>query len=59
MAENWNPIQENFSLMSRDDQLELVEHFDNKVESLGEMLFGDRATKDDFECFAKGLDDSA
>ena len=23
------------------------------------MLFGDRATKDDFESFARGLDDSA
>ena len=59
MTENWNPIQENFQLMSNEEKLELIDHFDNKVDSLGEMLFGDRATKDDFEAFAKGLDDSA
>ena len=58
MKENWGPIQENFNLRSEDERLELIDHFNNKVEDLGEMLLGENANKDDFENFAKGLDES-
>ena len=46
MKENWGPIQENFNLRSEDERLELIDHFNNKVEDLGEMLLGENANKD-------------
>ena len=58
MTENWSQIQENFHAQEEQDREDMLEHFNQAIEELGDQLFGEDASKDDFDRFVRGLDDN-
>ena len=49
MVENWDQLQEKFADYSESEKEEMIDHFNNTIENLGDMLFGDDANKEEFE----------
>ena len=57
VTENWNQIQESYKAQEENVRKEIYYLFHNQVENLGETLFGEEATPDDFNCFCQALND--
>ena len=58
MTENWSSIQENFQSQEEQDREDMLEHFNDAIEELGDQLFGEDASVDNFDRFVRGLDDN-
>ena len=57
MTENWSQLQENFQTQEEVERDEMIEHFNDAVDELGDQLFGEDANMDDFDRFVRGMDD--
>ena len=49
MTENWATIQEAFQSSTGEEQEGLVDHFNNVIDELGDVLFGDDCTPGEFK----------
>ena len=57
MQENWEQIQEKFSGQTESEKDEMLEHFNNALDSLGDTLFGEDASPEEFKNFVNVLAD--
>ena len=57
MCENWDPLQEKYQGQPQSEQEEMLDHFNNAVEGLGDALFGDDSGVEEFQTFANDLDE--
>ena len=58
MVENWDQLQEKFADYSESEKEEMIDHFNNTIENLGDMLFGDDANVDDFEQLVSSFEET-
>ena len=57
MVDNWDQLQDKYKNQSVEDREEMMDHFNGALNNLGDTLFGDDATPDDFRQFVGGLED--
>ena len=57
MQENWEQIQEKFLGQTESEKEEMLEHFNNAIENLGDTLFGEDASPEEFKNFVNDLAD--
>ena len=57
MVENWDQLQEKFNSQNENEKSEMLEHFNQTIDNLGDTLFGDDCNTEDFTSFIDGLED--
>ena len=57
LTEHWDKLQEEFNRKAESDQDEMMGHFNDVVNNLGDTLFGDGTNPEDFQQFLAGLED--
>ena len=57
MTENWDQLQDKFNSQNESEKSEMLEHFNQTIECLGDTLFGDDCNIEDFTAFVDGLED--
>ena len=48
MIENWDQIQEKFESQTETEKEDMMDHFNSRIENLGDTLFGEGSNSDDF-----------
>ena len=49
MLDNWDQLQEKFKSQTETEKEDMMDHFNSKIENLGDTLFGEGANSDDFK----------
>ena len=57
LKDNWADLQSAFSSYSKEEQDELLDHFNQALEDLGDNLFGADANIDDLRTFVLGQEE--
>ena len=57
MTENWDQLQDKFNSQNENEKSEMLDHFNQTIENLGDTLFGDDCNIEDFTSFVDGLED--
>ena len=55
MIDNWDQLQEKFHNQTESEKEEMMDFFNCRINSLGDVLFGDEANPDDFKTLVKDL----
>ena len=55
MTDNWDQLQDKFNSQTENEQIEMLEHFNETIDGLGDTLFGDDCNIEDFTAFINGL----
>ena len=58
MTENWTQLQENFRNQSEEEQGEMIDHFNDACDELGDQLFGEDASIEDFDRAVRSLEEA-
>ena len=57
MSSNWEQIRDAFAQYSDEEQNELMDHFNDTLDDLGENLFGEDAQMEDFKTYITGMEE--